>query len=151
MACRVLSLAWRLAPRAFGVDGQTRAGSGRPTAASLDGQASGNRLDGQTERHKSMKTTELLRTVCLMRVRYCRLASGEWFIRPQSDEEARRVCIGLLDSGRVLHAREGWQFLRAIGRVQHVFVLKLRRSSLRILSPAIAPNGQFHPLPSEQF
>ena len=90
-----------------------------------------------------MKTRDLLLSVCACHVRYSQLKDGTWFIWPPDDETARTVCRAILDSGMVRHGDSGWFRLRQLGLVSFHFQLRLRRTCIRIIQPAIHPNDQF--------
>lgn len=96
-----------------------------------------------------MKTRDFLNAICDCRV--CQRQDGQWLVWATTDDIASDVTRALFDSGRVTAGREGWQSLRQLGLVQHVYLLKLRRAIVRVLSPAIHPRGLFSPMPPESF
>lgn len=95
-----------------------------------------------------MKTKDLLHAICEMRIRFCRVG-GEWYIWAHTDEEANAVLCSIQRSTTVRDGTEGYVSLRQLGLVQHHYLLRIGRSLVRILSPAVHPGGMFSPRPPE--
>jgi hypothetical protein len=81
-------------------------------------------------------------------------ARGEWRWQGNKlvDElgDVFDLCRALVDSELVAQGVKGWEHRKQLGQVQHVYLLRIGRSLVRILSPSIKPSGQFSfPMPEE--
>lgn len=93
----------------------------------------------------SMKS--LIESIC-SGVRVDELPGHRFCVYPSSCGKADELSKGMLGSGKVDAGREGHEYLRALGLVQHVFALRLGEVYVRIVSPAVHPRGMFSDLHS---
>lgn len=64
-----------------------------------------------------------------------------------TDDRADALSRAFGDSGKVTGGREGHEYLRQLGLVQHVFALRLGKFRVRIVGPGYPPAGMFSDLP----
>ncbi len=96
--------------------------------------------------------TEFLKSFCdkdgVADVRFVQLSPRRWGIYPKDSERADAISRQILASGRAGDGIEGHEFLRELGLVQHVFVLKIGNARVRIVSSGFPPRGMFSHLSS---
>ncbi len=60
-----------------------------------------------------------------------------------TSDEASHYAATLLETGRVDAGIEGWEYLRELGQVQHVYALRIGAAHVRVVSSPVYPRGQF--------
>ncbi len=60
-----------------------------------------------------------------------------------SDDESSHYAARLTDTGLVDAGKEGYEYARQLGQVQHVYALKMGPVAVRVVGPFRSPAGQF--------
>ena len=85
----------------------------------------------------------VLERECRGRIRFDCATHGRWRVLCPADADQLRVLEAFQKSGIVSAGVEGWEYLRGVGRVQHVYALRCGRQRVRIVGPGVVLQGRF--------